>query len=464
MSIDILPDEALLEIFSFYLVEKSKHIEPWIPLVHVCRRWRSIIFASPRRLDVRVFYTPNRPVKGMLSIWPNLPIQILVIRYQSSRWQGESNVVAALEHADRICRIELDGPCFQLEQILPAMQKPLPALASLAIGCSDYDYQQAMPLIPEAFLGGSAQHLRSCNLLAVEFPGIWRLLLTANHLVTLGLWNIPDSMHTSPEEMTTCLSTMPHLESLSIAFQPPQSLHNRPDQPNSPLSPLTRVVLPSLTKFQFQLMSECIEDFVSRIDVPLLDKFDITFFDQPVFDTPRLHDFLTRIENSEAHSRGNVAFGPSCIKFGLELGPLSFELAILCRGIGRQVSSMAQLCSSSLYLPSALERLDIRGSHLVPLWYRQDDVEDSDPQLLDLFRPFTGLKDLRLSGGIVQHYALALRELARERLTEVLPELQNLFIERLEPSGPIQEAIGQFAAERQLSGLPVMIHSWDGLS
>ena len=465
MTIDVLPDEAFLEIFSCYLVEQSKHIEPWIPLVHVCQRWRSIIFASPRRLDVRVFYTPNRPVKAMLGFWPNLPIQILVNRYQSSRWQGESNVVAALEHTDRICQIKLDGPCFQLEQIIPAMQKPLPALTSLAIGCSDYDYQQAMPVIPEAFLGGSAQDLRSCDLLAVEFPGIWKLLLTTNHLVTLGLRNIPYSMHTSPEEMATCLSTMPHLESLSIAFQPPQSLHHRPDQPNRLLSPLTRVVLPSLTKFQFQVMGEYIEDFVSRIDVPLLDKFNIAYFYQPVFDTHRLHDFLARIDNfkTPSHSRGIVTFEPSCIKFELELEPLSFELAILCRGIRRQVSSMAQLCSSSLHLPSTLERLDIRGSDYVPLWYRQGEVEDSDPQWLDLFRPFTGLKDLHLRRGIAQPCALALRDLSEERVTDVLPKLQNLFIESFETLGPTREALGRFVAMRQLSGPPVVLRSWDGL-
>jgi len=64
----------------------------------------------------------------------------------------------------------------------------------------------------------------------------------------------------------------------------------------------------------------------------------------------------------------------------------------------------------------------------------------------------------------VLHYALALRELAGERVTKVLPTLQNLFIEGLEPSGPIQEALGQFVAARQLSGLPVVIHRWDGRS
>ena len=349
------------------------------------------------------------------------------------------------------------------------MEKSFPALIRLFMRCSDYSYQEPEPMavLPQSFLGGSAKHLRSCELLAVEFPGIWKLLLTANHLVTLGLRNIPHSTHTSPEEMATCLSTMSHLESLFIAFQPPQSLHNWSDQPNRHLSPSTRVSLPSLTKFRFQAMGEYIEDFVSRIDASLLHMVDITFFDQLVFNTPRLHDFLARIEKFKAASQGNVAFRGSSIKFGLELESLSFELAILCRGLSRQVSSMAQLCSSSLHLPSALERLDIRGSDHVPLWYLQDEAEDLDPQWLDLFRPFTGLKDLRLSGRIVPYYALALRRsFVGERLTEVLPELQNLFVEGLGSFGPtgIKEAFGQFVAARQFSGSPVSLHSWDGLS
>jgi len=61
---------------------------------------------------------------------------------------------------------------------------------------------------------------------------------------------------------------MPHLESLSVGFRPPESLHDFPDHPNRLLSPLTRVVLPSLTEFRFQVVSEYIEDFVSQIDVP----------------------------------------------------------------------------------------------------------------------------------------------------------------------------------------------------
>lgn len=80
-------------------------------------------------------------------------------------------------------------------------------------------------------------------------------------------------------------------------------------------------------------MSEYIEEFVPWIDVPLLDKVYITFFDQLIFDTPRLHDFLTCIETFKAHSRRGVVFLGYSIKF--KLGSLSQLLEISCRQLGR---------------------------------------------------------------------------------------------------------------------------------
>jgi hypothetical protein len=50
--------------------------------------------------------------------------------------------------------------------------------------------------------------------------------------------------------------------------------------------------------------------------------------------------------------------------------------------------------------------------------------------------------------------------LVEERMTEVLPILQNIFLEELQPSGPVQEGIGQFVAARRLSGHPITVSSW----
>ena len=399
----------------------------------------------------------------MLDIWPNLPIHILRMpadEYKASRSHHESNLITALKRTDRICQIQLKGfsrP--ELERVLLGMQKPFPALTSLDIECAEYG---ALAVLPQAFLGGSAQHLRSCKLWGIKFPGIWKLLFTANHLVTLHLWHIPHSMHISPEGMATCLSTMPNLESLSIGFQRPEFLHTRPDQPNRLLSPLTRVVLPSLTKLEFLVMGEYIEDFVSRIDVPLLGKVNITFIDPPVFDTPRLHDFLARIEKFKPHSRGGVAFWDSSVEFELEFELGSLLFGIICGELGRRVSSMAQLCGSSLPLPSTLKRLDIRTGSPIVLLDWQDGVENT--QWLDVLHPFTGVTDLRLGKGLALHYALALRDLAADRVTEVLPALQHLFVQGRGQSRQIREALKRFAAARKLAGLPVVVHSWDGRS
>jgi hypothetical protein len=51
----------------------------------------------------------------------------------------------------------------------------------------------------------------------------------------------------------------------------------------------------------------------------------------------------------------------------------------------------------------------------------------------------------------------ALQEFLRGTVTDALPALENLY---LEESGPVQEAIEQFATARRLIGLPVGIFPW----
>jgi hypothetical protein len=55
----------------------------------------------------------------------------------------------------------------------------------------------------------------------------------------------------------------------------------------------------------------------------------------------------------------------------------------------------------------------------------------------------------------------ALLELVGRRTTEVLPALQNIFLEKLRPSGPVQEGIRQFVAARQVTGHPTAVFHWD---
>ena len=457
-TIDILLDEILLEIFSFYLAEGPdfpSHSWRWPTLVHVCRRWRTIVFASPSRLDLRIRCTGRSRVKEMSDIWPALPIDIWAMGVKPAWWGSVNvnNIIAALVHNDRIHRIWVDSiGCWFLERIATAIQDPLPALTHLHMS-SWVEMPEAV--FPEAFLGGSAPRLRFLFLNSVAFSGIPKLLLTANHLVRLRLSNIPLSgyISLSPEAVVTCLSALINLERLTIQFRFPRS---RSEQPNLHPPPLTRIVLPVLAHIRVKSDSEYIEDLVSRIDVPLLDYAHITFFNQPTFVVPRLHDFLSRTECFTQHSHGAVLFGSIDVMFKLK--PESLSLKVECAFSAIQLSLMSQICSSSLHPFSTLERLEICEAGLTP-GYWPDYIENAD--WLDLIRPFIALKDLYLGDDLALRIVPALQELAGEGTAEGLPELQNIFIEWLQPSGPLQEAIVQFVATRQLSGRPVAVHRWE---
>ena len=114
VTIDMLPDIALLRIFDFYLVEARigrmwfnlETVETWSALVHVCQKWRNVVFGSPRRLDLRLFYTTDTPVSETFDIWPLLPIAIRV----EGGWSDSLayDIIAELdEYNDRIYSIIL---------------------------------------------------------------------------------------------------------------------------------------------------------------------------------------------------------------------------------------------------------------------------------------------------------------------------------------------------------------------
>ena len=71
------------------------------------------------------------------------------------------------------------------------------------------------------------------------------------------------------------------------------------------------------------------------------------------------------------------------------------------------------------------------------------------------------MKNLYLSKEFAPGIVAALQELVGDRITEVLPSLQNIFVVGLEPLGPFQEDIGRFVAARRLSGHPIASSDWD---
>ena len=451
VTIDVLPDVALLEIFDFFVDEASR-IEAWCTLVRVCRKWRNVTFGSPRRLNLRLCCKARTPVMETLDVWPLLPI---IIRVHGCEMLGVDNIIAALEHNDRICQIELiDIPSSQMEKVLSTMQQPFPGLTRLELLPSD----GTAPVVPSSFLGVSSPCLQTLILDCIPFPRLSKLLLSTTYLVRLNLYRIPHSGYISPEVMASCLSVLTRLDNFVISFESPQ---RRPDWNSRSLPPRTRALLPVLTLFLFKGVTEYFEDLVARIDAPLLDKLTITFFNQLIYDTPQTIQFIRRTPTLKASDEARVAFSDTRVWVTFpQKSDGALELGIACSQSDWQLSALAQVCRSSF--PQALipvvEHLYIlEDKSSRPRW--QDDIENN--QWLELLRLFTSVRSLYISQEFLPRISPAIQELIGEGPTEVLPALRSLFLEKPLLSGPVQETIGQFVAARQLVGHPITILRWN---
>ena len=456
-TIDVLPDDVLLDIFDYCLDQPRilylDRIKTWQRLVHVCGRWRDIIFQSPRRLDLQILCTVRTPVRK-IGIWPALPLTVLV-GYCPPSWNTE-NIISAFGHRDRIHRLSIGSPSSSLlESLLIIMQEPLSALTSLNL--SLYGRVASSTRIPDSFLGGSTPHLRYLSLDNVSFPALPALLSSATNLVTLSLQNVPHSGYISPEAMITSLSLLTRLESLKLIFQ---SSRAGPDGESKHFPLPTRVVLPVLTWFEFRGVSDYLEVLVARIHAPLLNYFEITFFYQPIFHTSYLSQFISRIPKFRALREARVVFSGGDMSVRVPSPTQTLGQTVLTVGISHKIpkwwpSSVAQLYTSILPPFLTVEHLYMR---LPPAHWQLTE----DSEWLDLLHPFAAVKNLYLTKKIGLHIAPALQELASgKRVTEELPALKNIFLGDLEPTGSVQQAITYFAYTRWLSGQPVAVFQWE---
>jgi hypothetical protein len=67
------------------------------------------------------------------------------------------------------------------------------------------------------------------------------------------------------------------------------------------------------------------------------------------------------------------------------------------------------------------------------------------------------VKNLYLTEEIAQRIVPALQDLVGVRATEVLPTLENIFLEEGQRSGPVQEGIQQVVAVRQATNHPIAV-------
>jgi len=403
------------------------------------------------------------PVKKMLDIWPTFPIVLYEWILDDNALlsvEDVENIIAALGHRDRLYQICLGFDSIPIFYACTAMmQESFPALSHL------YLLSRIEPahVLPDSFLGGFAPHLRTLVLSGIPFPALPNLLLSSSDLVDVRLWNIPHSGYISPEAMVTCLSSLTCLEKFCLAFRSPQS---HPGRSSRWPSSLMRVDLPVLTHLRLEGVNEYIEDFVARINTPLLHVITISFFNQLLFDTSQLNGLIGRVEifnilnQAEVRFQGERAYimlSPSENTDGFP----NIVIYIPSTQSEWQLSSLAEICSTSssrwaLRL-SSLERLYMLVEYAPPEHWH-DDMENIQWQ--EFLQSFTAVKDLYLSEELALRVAQALQDHVGETETELLPALQNIFVRGRQLLVAVQEKIRLLISTRQVSGNPVAIHHW----
>jgi hypothetical protein len=424
--------------------------------VHICRKWRRIIFSSQQSLHLRLFCTPGTPVLNALRCWPALPI---VIQYGGSPSsyppapEDEDNIVAALDQFDRVSSITLTVTKPLLAK-LSAIQWRFSELENLVLLCSN-----DVPLtLSSDFLRESREsRLRTLHLTRTAFPSLPQLLVLSTGLVDLQLHEISNLGYISPETFADAMSRMSHLRTLSLHFLSSTSC---PNYTGLPPNPSDRVILPALTDLEYRGSSKYLDSLAAKIDAPLLGNIHITFFSQlPPLPSPmelsHLVKFINRIVVQKSYRRADLQFSTHAvsISFTKPEWPTRFELQVSCILFSEQLSYMGLICDG-LFV-SRIEAIE----HLRVCVTRPTSRHGhNDREWRKILRHFRNTKWASVACGrhstyindIILALQSGLRHSMRRREALLLPALHKLCIQ--EPDPPLQKTVESLIHSRLRSG------------
>jgi hypothetical protein len=427
-----LNDDVLLNIFDCYRLysktneDQSWNFERWwYKPIHVCRKWRQLILASPTRLDLHLVCTYGTPVEAMLLHSPPLPLIIYYPEIPSKRSTAdEESTILALQQRERVRRIHVAAPTSVLCHFFKAMNCVFPVLETLSLYLSPKN-REGLGL-PKKLQG---PRLRRLTLSNISLPIQSQLLRQAEGLIGLQLWNVPASPEFHPAHLVAQLLGMSRLEILMVQFYTPIP-KRRFESPAQP----TPITLPSLKVIVFRGTSTYLEGVVSRINAPLLSTLNVEFFNQLTFNLSRLLQFV--------HTTGKFTFRSTEMHFDKDFVSViadphperadshPFLVKVRCQPLNWQTSCASQICHALEPVIAGVEQLTL-GFHKdgsVP-WQDEIDLEE----WRGLLRTFTGVQNLWLTGGLVGDLFRSLQLDEKELPLDLLPQLRELV-----PGAPAQ--------------------------
>ena len=317
-SIHVLNDDSLLNVFTLcrpllsFENEVINHINThmlpeeewscrerwWYNLVHVCQRWRRLVFASPSYLRICHVCTYGTQLGCMLTHSPILP---LVVDYADetrgwTREDGEGLWFALLpERRDRVRSIRLLVHDTYLWNFVAALfDGTFPALECLFVKLRVRNHESPSFKLPHGF---RAPRLRHLVLTYFGFPLATPILVTSVHLVTLSLNLVKFCLL---NDLLERLSFLPRLEVLNITSTFPISdgfsvAWGERQHWNTPLN--THITLSNLHLFGFEGDGLYLKALLRGMTTPLLGGFQTAFFDEVAPRVPRLLSCITTADN-----------------------------------------------------------------------------------------------------------------------------------------------------------------------
>ena len=444
--IHILDDYSLLNIFFLTRpailddseVDNSQFLEDgkfdgewnlerwWYRLVQVCRRWRYIVLESASHLRLSLVCARGTPVGDMLAHSTPLP---LVINYFFSgnkiTAEEEKGLALALQHRDRVRRIRFKGTAPVLQKLSNSLDGEFSILEYLFIELQRIPWSfDDDANFPETF---RAPHLRHLLLTNFDIP-IGSPLLTTGSIVTLSLNSLPRSTYFDPNASLKRVSSMPQLETLRIYFDPDYPTQSERQLLRRPIK--TRVTLPNLRWLELKGDSDYLEVLLPHVTLPLLEKFQIYFFNQVASYMPHLQQFISTTEDLQPNSI-TLAFHSQCVEVmtypneGAVMHTLSLSLG--ARSLHWQVESAIQLFRTLSMAFSTVEHLTLQYDIPQDMPTKPSRrIEPGRTQWHELLRLFANVKTLFVDGCLVWELSHALQPGTRESHTQLLPELKEL--------------------------------------
>jgi hypothetical protein len=274
----------------------------------------------------------------MLSHLPLLPI---AIDYQSG---DVAETLHAILQRDGIRRIVLQTPSPTSAKLIVPMDTPFPTLEHLSLSSTTGLKESTQLLIPGTFL---APNLRRLTSRRTSLPKGLPLLASSVLLVSLKLTDIQNSGYFTPEDLVTQLQHTPQLEELSIGFSIPMPRPNGEGESLRP--PIPHTTLPSLKRLVFRGVGAHLEGLLAQTSTPLLERFDVTLFNQVTFSLQHLSHFSSTTEGLR-DPVANVIFNREGVSFVVgpraQFGRGTFSLQIRCDQFDRQAIAATQICAA----------------------------------------------------------------------------------------------------------------------